>query len=65
MSKLPLIFQVKALIDKIYAVPDGMGGNRRPFKVDAESGGCPGSFLMLSVHWAWARPQITSAMYSA
>jgi len=25
--------RVKLLIDKIYAVPDGMGGNRRPFKV--------------------------------
>lgn len=25
--------RVKALIEKIYAVPDGMGGNRRPFKV--------------------------------
>jgi hypothetical protein len=25
--------QVKLLIDKIYAIPDGMGGNRRPFKV--------------------------------
>lgn len=27
--------RVKALIDKIYAVPDGMGGNRRPFKIAA------------------------------
>jgi SYP7 family syntaxin len=24
---------VKQLMDKIYAIPDGMGGNRRPFKV--------------------------------
>lgn len=29
----PWPLQVKSLIDKIYAVPDGMGGNRRPFKV--------------------------------
>ncbi|KIZ06618.1 Syntaxin-72 [Monoraphidium neglectum] len=30
--------RVKALIDKIYAVPDGMGGNRRPFKIPAFMG---------------------------
>lgn len=24
---------VKQLMDKIYNIPDGMGGNRRPFKV--------------------------------
>ena len=25
--------QVKALIEKVYAIPDGMGNNRRPYKV--------------------------------
>ncbi|KAI8464827.1 MAG: Qc-snare protein, SYP7-family [Monoraphidium minutum] len=30
--------RVKTVIDKIYAVPDGMGGNRRPFKIAAFMG---------------------------
>ena len=29
----PCPLQVKTLIDKIYAIPDGLSSNRRPFKV--------------------------------
>ncbi|GBF90690.1 hypothetical protein Rsub_02990 [Raphidocelis subcapitata] len=42
--------RVKALIDKIYAVPDGMGGARRPMKIGGKlgAGGSPGGAVVLS-----------------
>jgi hypothetical protein len=33
-----LCLQIQQLIEKIFAVPDGIGGNRRPNKVSREMG---------------------------
>jgi len=45
--------RVKALIEKLYAVPDGMGGGaRRPFKIGAYMGGSGGGSAAVNLSTA-------------